>query len=83
MNEVTLYTLSTCPWCRKSKKFFSEHHIQFDFTDYDLADEQAQKEIIQVMDRHKATAFPFAMINGKAVEGYNPERYASLLDLER
>jgi len=83
MNEITLYTLSTCPWCRKSKKFFTERDIQFDYTDYDLADEQTQKQIIQVMDRHKATAFPFAMINGDAIEGYNPERYASLLGLER
>jgi glutaredoxin len=81
MNEVTLYTLSTCPWCRKSKQFFQERNIHFEYTDYDLADEQAQKRIIQVMDRHQASAFPFAMINGSAIEGYNPARYASMLGL--
>jgi glutaredoxin len=24
MKTVTLYTLSTCPWCRKAKKFFTD-----------------------------------------------------------
>jgi glutaredoxin len=81
MNKIALYTLSTVPWCRKSKQFFQERNIRFEYTDYDIADDQAQKHIIQVMDQHQATAFPFAMINGDAVEGYNPARYTSLLGL--
>lgn len=23
MKKVSIYTLSTCPWCRKTKKFFA------------------------------------------------------------
>ena len=46
MAKVTMYTLSTCPWCRKTKKFFTEHNIPFEFTDYDLADEATQDKII-------------------------------------
>lgn len=42
-----------------------------------------QRRIIHVMDQHRASAFPFAIMNGNAVEGYNPERYASLLGLAK
>ena len=33
MKKVSMYTLSTCPWCRKTKQFFTEHNIPFKFTD--------------------------------------------------
>ena len=39
MKKVSMYTLSTCPWCRKTKQFFKDKNIQFDFIDYDLATE--------------------------------------------
>ena len=29
MKKVSLYTLSTCPWCRKAKQFFAERNIPF------------------------------------------------------
>jgi len=83
MNKIILYSLSTCPWCRKAKKFFIERNVHFDFIDYDLADEKTQKFMNESMSIHKAQNFPFAMINGEAVAGYNPDHYAKLLGLSR
>ncbi len=79
MAKVTMYTLSTCPWCRKTKKFFTEHNIPFEFTDYDLADEATQDKIIAEMDAEGATGFPFVRIGDQIVEGYRPDRFAELL----
>jgi glutaredoxin len=76
-----MYTLSTCPWCRKTKIFFTEHNIQFDYIDYDLADEKTQDRIMNELDEYGANGFPFVKINNDVVMGYNPERYASLLGL--
>lgn len=81
MKEVSLYTLSTCPWCRKAKKFFSEKGIVFVFTDYDLADASTKDKIMQEMDAHGAKAFPFVRIGEDFVEGYRPEKYSELLGL--
>jgi glutaredoxin len=81
MKKVSMYTLSTCPWCRKTKKFFTDHNIPFDFIDYDLANEETQKRIMDDMDRRKAHAFPFVMIDSDTVEGWNPDRYTQLLGL--
>ena len=29
MNKISMYTLSTCPWCRKTKLYFTERHLTF------------------------------------------------------
>lgn len=81
--KVFMYTLSTCPWCRKTKQFFKEKNIPFDYVDYDLQGEEEQERIIQEMQRIGGTdafAFPFVIIGGKVVVGYNPERYSQLLE---
>ena len=76
-----MYTLSTCPWCRKTKNFFKEHNIPFDFIDYDLADESTQSRIIDELDAKGANGFPYVKIDNNVIVGYNPNRYAELLGL--
>ena len=79
MKKVTLYTLSTCPWCRKAKKFFADRNIPFTYIDYDLADEATQGKILQELDAAGATGFPYAKIGDEVISGYQPDRYASAL----
>ncbi len=79
--KVMMYTLSTCPWCRKTKKYFAEHHIPFEFTDYDLADDPTQAKIMSEMDADGATGFPYVRIGDHVVEGYRPDRFDSLLGI--
>ena len=82
MAKVTMYTLSTCPWCRKTKKFFTEHNIPFEFTDYDLADEATQDKIIRQLDAAGANGFPFVRIGEQVVVGYQPDVYARLMGIK-
>lgn len=79
MNKVALYTLSTCPWCSKAKKFFADRNIPFTYIDYDLADEATQEKISQELDAAGATGFPFAKIGASVVSGYQPDVYARAL----
>jgi glutaredoxin len=81
MAKVTMYTLSTCPWCRKTKKFFAEHNIPFEFTDYDLADEATQDKIMKELDAADANGFPFVRIGERVVVGYQPDVYARLMGI--
>ena len=79
--KVFMYTLSTCPWCRKTKQFFKEHNVKFDFVDYDLEADQEQEKILEEMSKHTSNpAFPFVMIGKEVVVGYNPEKYLELLN---
>jgi glutaredoxin len=81
MKKVSMYTLSTCPWCRKTKQFFNQRHIPFEFVDYDLADETTQDRIMRELDAEGGKGFPFVRIGDQTVEGYQPERFAKLLGL--
>jgi glutaredoxin len=81
MKKVSMYTLSTCPWCRKTKQFFTKHNIPFDFIDYDLADEETQERIMRELDAEGANGFPFVRIDDDVVEGYRPDRYTELLGI--
>ncbi|MGZ7160799.1 MAG: glutaredoxin family protein, partial [Methanobacterium sp.] len=31
MKDVKMYTLSSCPWCKKTKEFFRSHEIPFEY----------------------------------------------------
>lgn len=79
MKKVTMYTLSTCPWCLKTKQWFTQHHVPFEYTDYDLADEATQARIQRELDSAGAGGFPFVRIGNQVVEGYQPARYGELL----
>lgn len=81
MKKVVMYTLSTCPWCKKTKSFFAERNIPFEFTDYDKASKEEQQKIREVCSAYgEGIAFPFVMIGDDVVVGYNPQKYMKLLE---
>ena len=83
MAEVKMYTLSTCPWCARAKKFFKEKKIPVECVEYDLVSPKEQEKIMAEMKQHGGgNSFPFVMIGGDAVEGFDPERFTELLGLE-
>ncbi len=81
MKKIMIYALSTCPWCKKSKSFFAERNIPFEFIDYDKASEEEQQKIREVCLEHgDSIAFPFVIIGDDVVVGYNPQKYTKLLE---
>jgi len=81
--KVELYTLSTCPWCKKSLAWLEDKHVVYEYVDYDLADGVMQSRIQEEMAAKNATAFPFAKFGETDfIVGYNPDAYARLLGLE-
>lgn len=79
--QISMYTLSVCPSCEKAKKFFTERHIPFQFTNYDLADDATQDKILRELEAEAVEAFPFVRIGDHTVQGYDPKRYAKLLGI--
>lgn len=83
MKKIFMYTLSTCPWCRKTKQFFKDRNIPFEYVDYDLASEAEQEKIQKaiVQSGAQTLAFPWVKIENEIVVGWNPERYTKLMGL--
>lgn len=81
--KVFMYTLSTCPWCRRTKKWFTDNKIPFEYVDYDLQPPEKQAQIEQEMlGRGGSMAFPWVVIDGEIIVGWNPNRYAEIMGME-
>lgn len=84
MSKVSMYTISTCPVCQKTKEFFRTRGITFNFIDYDLANESEQNKIaVEMMTGAGRIGFPFVRIGDVVVVGFNPERFEQLLKSEK
>ncbi len=82
--KVELYTQSTCPWSRNTRAWLDNHHVPYEFVDYDLADGGLQRQIREEMVARGAAAFPFVKIgDADFIIGYNPDAFARLLGLPR
>ena len=79
MKKVTMYSLGACPWCRKAKRYFEEQGVPYEYTDYDLADDETQQRIDRDMHEIKAGGFPVVKIGRDVVSGYHPDKYKELL----
>lgn len=44
-HRVLLYTLSTCAWCNRTKKFFKDNGIEYEYVDVDLCDEDDKRKV--------------------------------------
>jgi glutaredoxin len=81
--KVKLYGLSTCPWCRKAKQFFKDHNIEIEAVDFDKCEPAQQKEFLAEMKQYGAgESFPFVLIGGDPVEGFNTDSYCNLLGIK-
>lgn len=84
MSKILMYTISTCPVCRKTKEFFRSRDIPFDFVDYDLASESEQNRIAAEMLKGTGDiGFPYVRIGEVVVIGFKPERFEQLLRSEK
>jgi len=82
MKKVTMYSLSTCSHCRKAKKYFEEQGVTYEYTDYDLSDDETQQRIDRDMREIEAGGFPVVKIGRNVVTGYQPDKYKELLAFE-
>ena len=56
--KVELYTQSTCPWSRNARAWLDNHHVPYEFVDYDLADEGLQRHIQEEMVAPRRVGVP-------------------------
>jgi glutaredoxin len=86
---VKLYALSTCPYCKMTKQFLTEHEVAYDATDVDLLEGEANdpdtpkgQAVAQVKALSGGTSFPVVDVDGAVVVGFNKVKLAELLGIE-
>jgi len=63
MKKITLYTLSTCPACKKVKKFLDESQISYRLVEVDSLDSSEQWAATKELSRHNPqVSYPTVVI---------------------
>ena len=75
MDEITVFTTPTCPWCTKTKTYLKDKGISF--TEKDVADDSdAAREMIELTGQRSV---PVIQKGGQYVVGFDPERLENML----
>jgi glutaredoxin-like protein NrdH len=71
MRRVTLYSLSTCPVCKKVKKFLDDNTIPYTIVEVDTLESGEQWLITKELARHNPQkTYPTVVIED-AIQGYD------------
>lgn len=80
MGKITLYALSTCIWCKKTKEFLSSMGVAFDYIYVDLLKgDDRSKAIEQVKRYNPGTSFPTIVIGEKGIVGFREKEIKEAL----
>jgi glutaredoxin len=79
MKRVTLYTLSTCPTCKKVKQFLDDKGIAYTVIEVDSLGDSEQWAATRELSRHNPqVSYPTVVIEDVIV-GYNIEALTAKL----
>ena len=77
-----VYALSTCPYCKRTKRFLDEHKIAYDCTDVDLLDDKKQDEVMEEVEKLTGKrAFPVVIIGKEIIVGHDGQKLKKALGL--
>ena len=80
--DIRLYALTTCPYCRMTKRYLDDHSISYEIVEVDLLEgEERQQTIDEVKQLSGGTSFPVLVADDEVVVGFNKSRIADILGL--
>jgi len=82
-HRVLLYALSTCAWCKLTKKYLNDNKIEYEYVDVDLCSEKDRQNIRNdIMKRGGEPSYPTIIIDDKIlITGFGRDKIREALDL--
>lgn len=79
--KVVMYGLSTCVWCKKTKKLLTDLGVDFDYIYVDRLEGEEEDEAVKEVRRfNPSTSFPTTVINNeKAIVGFKEKEIREAL----
>ena len=79
--KVLMYGLSTCVWCKKTKKLLTELGVEFDYVFVDKLEGEEENQAVEDIKRfNPSISFPTTVINGeKAIVGFKEKEIREAL----
>jgi glutaredoxin-like protein NrdH len=81
--DIMLYAISTCAWCKKTKKFLKSLGVEYRYIDVDMLEPTEKKKIDgEVMKWNPQRNYPMIVINNKkCIVGYKEDEIKEALHL--
>lgn len=79
--NITLYALSTCGWCKKTKSLLDDLQADYDFVDVDLlADNDQAEAVTEIKKWNPACTFPTLVVdNNRCIVGFKEQEIRGML----
>ncbi len=79
--KITLYALSTCGWCNKTKELLREMGVEFSYIYVDLLEGQEREDTLNTMEKwNPRGSFPTLVINDNVcIVGFREEEIREAL----
>ena len=79
--HIVLYALSTCPWCKKTKKLLEDMGVEYYFGDVDLMTDTEKNEALRVIKKwNPNSSFPTMVIDdNKCIIGFQENKIKEVL----
>ena len=80
--KVRLYSLSTCPTCKRVRKFLDENNIQYDVTEVDMLDSGEQWLMSKEVKKYNQAATYPTLVIEEVILGLDEEAIKKALEIE-
>jgi len=79
--NVTIFTLSTCMWCKKCKRFLDDKNVKYKYIDLDKIPYSDKAQILDYLKEkyQERVSYPFLVCDAGHVIGYDPNKYMELM----
>ena len=83
MKKVKLYALSTCGWCKKTKRFLDDHNVNYEYEYVDLLTGAEKARVMAEVDRwNPRRTFPTVVVDdNEVVVGFKEDSLREVLGL--
>jgi len=82
-HKVFLYTLSSCAWCKLTKKFLTEKKIEYEYVDVDLCSDKDRDAIRKdIESRGGEPRYPIIIVDDKIlIHGFRKDKISEALGI--
>lgn len=79
-DKIKVYALSTCPYCRRTRKFLDDNKVRYEVVEVDLLDDAEQDKVLAEVEKLTGRqSFPVVVIGGEFWVGHDEDRLRKAL----
>lgn len=82
-HRVLMYAISTCAWCKMTKRFLNDNKVEYEYVDVDLCNERDRQTIRDdISKRGGELSYPTIIVDDKIlITGFRKDRIGEALGL--